>query len=222
MRVVIGDDEVLVREGLAHVLQGGGFEVVASAANATELLTCTAALRPDLIVTDIRMPPHGTDDGLVAALRIRRELPGTAVVVLSQYVQRRYAMELLAGNSSGVGYLLKQRVADIATFCADVRRVGDGGTVLDPLVVERMLARAGRGDDTLITLTGRQRQILGLMAEGCSNAAIARRISITEKAVVAHVSKIYDRLGLRPDDDEHRRVLAVVRFLNRAGPRDPA
>jgi DNA-binding NarL/FixJ family response regulator len=222
VRVVIGDDEVLVREGLAHVLQGGGFEVVASAANATELLTCTAALRPDLIVTDIRMPPHGTDDGLVAALRIRRELPGTAVVVLSQYVQRRYAMELLAGNSSGVGYLLKQRVADIATFCADVRRVGAGGTALDPLVVERMLARAGRGDDTLITLTGRQRQILGLMAEGCSNAAIARRISITEKAVVAHVSKIYDRLGLRPDDDEHRRVLAVVRFLNRAGPRDPA
>lgn len=215
MRVVIGDDEVLVREGLGHVLQNGGFDVVASAKDATELLSRTAALRPDLIVTDIRMPPGNTDDGLVAAIRIRQELPGTAIVVLSQYVQRRYAMELLEGNPSGVGYLLKQRVADITTFCADVRRVGAGGTALDPLVVERMLARAGRGDDALTTLTGRQREILGLMAEGCSNAAIARRISITEKAVVAHVSKIYDGLGLRPDDDEHRRVLAVIRFLNR-------
>lgn len=123
-------------------------------------------------------------------------------------------MEVLAENSSGIGYLLKQRVADITTFCADVRRVGAGGTALDPLVVERMLVRAGHGDDALSALTGRQREILALMAEGCSNAAIARRISITEKAVVAHVSKVYDGLGLRPDD-EHRRVLAVVRFLNR-------
>lgn len=215
MRVVIGDDEVLVREGLGHVLQHGGFEIVASVASATELVDRAASLRPDLIVTDIRMPPHHADDGLIAALQIRRQLPEIAIVVLSQYVQRRYAMELLEGNPSGIGYLLKQRVADIATFCADVRRVGAGGTALDPLVVERMLVRAGRGDDALSVLTGRQREIIAMMAEGCSNAAIARRISITEKAVVAHVSKIYDGLGLRPDDDEHRRVLAVVRFLNR-------
>lgn len=215
MRVVIGDDEVFVRVGLEQVLRNGGFEVVAAAADASELLRFAGQHRPDIVVTDIRMPPGNTDDGLIAALRIRRDLPGTAVVVVSQHLQRRYAVELLAKSPSGIGYLLKQRITDAATFCADVRRVGAGGTALDPEIVALMLARARRGGNAIDALTDRQREVLELMAGGNTNSAIARRLSLTEKSVVAHASHIYDGLGLIPDDDGHRRVLAVVQYLNR-------
>ena len=212
MRIVIGEDEALLRQGLTHVLEHAGFVVVATAADAAEMVRHVAERRPDLVVTDIRMPPSRTDEGLRAALEIRREWPDTAVVVLSQYVQRRYAVELLSTNSSGVGYLLKQRIANVATFCADLERVGAGGTVLDPEVVAVMLARARREDDALGLLTDRQREVL---AEGRTNASIARQMSITEKAVVQHASHIYDALGLSPSDDDHRRVLAVLRYLSR-------
>ena len=215
MRVVIGDDEVLVRAGLEQVLRAGGFDVVAAAADAAELVRYAGLHRPDIVVTDIRMPPGGSDDGLIAALRIRRELPGTAVVVVSQHLQRRYAVELLAKSPAGIGYLLKQRIADGATFCADVRQVGAGGTALDPEIVTLMLARARRGGDAIDNLTDRQRQVLELMAAGKTNSAIARQLSLTEKSVVAHASNIYNGLGLLPDDDGHRRVLAVMQYLNR-------
>jgi DNA-binding NarL/FixJ family response regulator len=215
MRVVIGEDEALLRQGLTLVLQQGGFDVVADAVNAPELLRCVRQQTPDLVVTDIRMPPTYADEGLLAALEIRRTMPETAIVVLSQHVQRRYAMELLTERPAGVGYLLKQRIADIATFCEDLRRVCAGGTVLDPEVVALMVARAQRDDDALARLTARQREVLALMAEGRSNAAIARGLTITEKAVVQHVSRIYDELGLPPSEDDHRRVLAVVRYLSR-------
>jgi DNA-binding NarL/FixJ family response regulator len=213
VRIVIGEDEALLRHGLTHVLEHAGHDVVGSAADAEDLIRLTAEHGPDLVVTDIRMPPGHTDEGLVAALRIRRERPGTAVVVLSQHVQRRYASELLAEQPSGLGYLLKQRIADIPTFCADLERVCDGGTVLDPEVVELMLARARRERGAVDALTARQREVLALVAQGRTNAAVARRLSITEKAVVGHVSHIYDQLGLPPSDDDHRRVLAVLRYL---------
>jgi DNA-binding NarL/FixJ family response regulator len=215
VRIVIGEDEALLRQGLTHVLEHAGFTVVATAADAAEMVRHVAERRPDLVLTDIRMPPGHTDEGLRAALEIRREWPGTAVVVLSQYVQRRYAVELLTANPSGVGYLLKQRIADVATFCADLERVAAGGTVLDPEVVALMLARARRDDGALELLTDRQREVLALMAEGRTNASIARRMSITDKAVVQHASHIYDALGLTPSDDDHRRVLAVLRYLSR-------
>ncbi|HEU4540199.1 MAG TPA: response regulator transcription factor [Jiangellaceae bacterium] len=214
MRVVIGEDEVLLRQGLTHVLDHAGFEVVATAADATELVRRAREHKPDLVVTDIRMPPSHTDEGLVAALQIRRARPQTAVVVLSQHVQRRYAAELLAEFPSGVGYLLKQRIADIDTFCEDLERVCNGGTVLDPEVVALMLARAQHSDDALGRLTERQHEVLALMAQGRSNAAIARQLTITEKAVVQHTSHIYDILGLSPGADDHRRVLAVLRYLS--------
>ena len=215
MRIVIGEDEALLRQGLTHVLEHAGHVVVGTAPDATELLRHTEEREPDLVVTDIRMPPGHTDEGLVAALQIHRSRPQTAIVVLSQHVQRRYAMELLTVRPSGVGYLLKQRIADVPTFCADLERVCAGGTVLDPEVVSLMVARARRNDDAVDRLTPRQQEVLTLMAEGRSNAAIARRLTITEKAVVGHVSRIYDELGLPPSDDDHRRVLAVVRHLAR-------
>jgi DNA-binding NarL/FixJ family response regulator len=189
--------------------------VVASAADASEMVRHVDERHPDLVVTDIRMPPGRTDDGLRAALEIRREWPGTAVVVLSQYVQRRYALELLSADPSGIGYLLKQRIADVPTFCADLERVATGATVLDPEVVALMLARARREDDALAQLTDRQREVLALMAEGRTNSSIARRMSITDKAVVHHASHIYSALGLPPSEDDHRRVLAVLRYLSR-------
>ncbi len=215
MRVVIGEDEALLREGLTHLLEHAGFDVVATAPDATELIRHATERQPDLVVTDIRMPPSHTDEGLVAALQIRRTRPETAVVVLSQHVQRRYAAELLAEFPSGVGYLLKQRIADVDTFCEDLERVCKGGTVLDPEVVALMLARAQRSDDALGRLTERQHEVLTLMAQGRSNAAIAQRLTITEKAVVQHTSHIYDILGLAPGADDHRRVLAVLRYLSR-------
>jgi DNA-binding NarL/FixJ family response regulator len=213
VRVVIGEDEALLREGLALVLSRGDFDVVASARDADELVSHTRRLEPDLVVTDIRMPPSFTDEGLRAALELRRSCPAVSIVVLSQYVQRQHATELLAGPANGVGYLLKQRIADIPTFCADLRRVGAGGTVLDPEVVALMVARARHDRNGLSRLTDRQLEVLALMAGGRSNASIARSLAISEKAVVQHISHIYDELGLPESADDHRRVLAVVRYL---------
>jgi DNA-binding NarL/FixJ family response regulator len=212
MRVVIAEDEVLLRAGLRHVLEAGGIDVVAAAADADELLAVTAELRPDLVVTDIRMPPTNTDEGLRAAIQIRRRLD-IAIVVLSQHLQRRYALELLADDPSSIGYLLKQRIADIDAFTNDLHQVSAGATVLDPEVVKLMMARARGERDELARLTPRQHDVLALMAEGRSNAAIARRLAVSERAVVQHTSHIYDELGLPPSDDDHRRVLAVVKYL---------
>ncbi|MHA7209021.1 response regulator transcription factor [Arthrobacter sp. MDT1-65] len=214
MRVVIGEDETLLRQGLTLVLEQEGFDVVAAVPNAGRLLDAVARHRPDLVVTDIRMPPTHTDEGLVAALRIRAEHPDSAVVVLSQYVQRRYAVELLT-NRPGVGYLLKQRIADVDAFCADLRRVAGGGTALDPEVVDVLVRRARLAQDDLARLTPRQQEVLSLMAEGRSNAWIASRLVVTEKAVVQHSSRIYEALGLPVAVDDHRRVLAVIRYLTR-------
>jgi DNA-binding NarL/FixJ family response regulator len=215
VRIVIGEDEALLRQGMTHLLERSGHQVVGSVADADELVRQVDERRPDVVVTDIRMPPDFTDDGLRAARRIRGTHPGIGVMVLSQHVQRRYAVELIADNPSGVGYLLKQRIADVSTFCADLVRVAEGGTVLDPEVVALMITRADRDDTSGRRLTPRQQQVLALMAEGRSNAAIAEGLSITEKAVVQHVSRIYDHLMLPPNTDDHRRVLAVLHHLAR-------
>ncbi|MGY1688106.1 response regulator [Geodermatophilus sp. SYSU D00804] len=214
MRVVIGEDEALLRTGLTHVLQAAGFDVVAAVGDAHELVRSTEEHAPDVVVTDIRMPPDRKDAGLRAAVRIRREHPGIAVLVLSQHLQRAYAVELLGDRSSGVGYLLKQRIADVDTFTDDIRRIAAGGTVLDPEVVSLMVARARGHHGALDRLTPRQQQVLALMSEGRTNASIARTLSVTERAVVQHTSHIYDELGLAPSDDDHRRVLAVIRYLS--------
>lgn len=216
MRVVIGEDEVLLQRGLQLVLEQGEFEVVAVAGDAVELEAAVEEHRPDLIVTDIRMPPSHTDEGLVTALRIRERYPEIAVMVLSQYVQRRYARELVTSQAGSVGYLLKQRIADIERFLTDLRTVAGGGTVLDPDVIAMLVARAKHSDSAIGTLTPRQQEVLALMAEGRSNAKIAASLFVTEKAVVQHTSRIYDALGLPPDADAHRRVLAVVRYLTEA------
>lgn len=213
MRVVIGEDEVLLREGLRGLLENEGFEVQAAVGTAVELENEVARHRPDLVVTDIRMPPDHSDEGLLAAIRIRQGHPSVAVVVLSQYVQRRYALELLGNNIGGVGYLLKQRIADVTTFTADLRRVAAGGTALDPDVVSIMLSRASLLGSAVGTLTPRQVEVVGLMAEGRSNAGIASQLHLSAKAVVQHTSNIYDAFGLPVDADDHRRVLAVIRFL---------
>ncbi|MBS1846616.1 MAG: response regulator transcription factor [Actinobacteria bacterium] len=212
MRVVIGEDQALMLEGLALLLERDGAEVVGRAAGAPDLVRKANAHRPDLVVTDIRMPPNGADDGLQAALRIRAEHPDIAVLVLSQHVQRSYATELVERGTVGVGYLLKQRVANFSSFSSDVRRVAAGECVLDPEVVATMMSRT-RHDPGLERLTPRQREVLALMAEGRSNRAIADRLTLTTKAVVRHVSHIYDTLGLEPTGEDHRRVLAVVRYL---------
>jgi DNA-binding NarL/FixJ family response regulator len=215
VRVVIGEDEALLREGLTLVLHQGGFEVVAAARDATELLRYVGQLTPDLVVTDIRMPPDYTDEGLRAALQIRQDNPQISIVVLSQHLQRQHATELLAAPAGGVGYLLKQRIADIPTFCADLERVCAGRTVLDPDVVALLVSRARHEANGLSQLTNRQLDVLALMAEGRSNARIARTLFISEKAVVQHTSHIYDELGLPASEDDHRRVLAVLRYLTR-------
>ncbi|AEA28447.1 response regulator [Pseudonocardia benzenivorans] len=213
MRVVIGEDEALLREGLVLLLEGAGYEVAAVADNAVDLVSHASRHRPDLVLTDIRMPPEHTEDGLRAAIAIRAAHPATAVLVLSQYVHRQYAQELLADRPAGVGYLLKQRVADVAGFCRDLDIVAGGGTVLDPEVVSAMLSRARSGHDALTRLTPRQSDVIELVAQGRTNSGIARRLGISEKAVVQHVSRIYDLLGLSITDDDHRRVLAVIRYL---------
>jgi DNA-binding NarL/FixJ family response regulator len=210
VRVVIGEDEPLLREGLALVLSRNGFEVVSAVGDADALRSAVEADRPDVVVTDIRMPPGNTDDGLRAALDIR-----TPVLVLSQHVSRRYVAALLGDRAGGVGYLLKHRVTDVAGFCDDLTRVARGGVVLDPDVVTVMVGRSARDDGRVDRLTPRQLQVLGLVAEGRSNLAIANRLGITEKAVARHAAQIYDALDLPPSLDDHRRVLAVVRFLDR-------
>ena len=213
MRVILGEDEVLLREGLRHLLDSDGFDVVAVAGDAERLQHEVASHLPDLVITDIRMPPTHTDEGLLAALRMRERHPAIPVVVLSQHVQRRYATELLDQDGGGFGYLLKQRIADVTTFTADLRRVAAGGTALDPEVVSVLLARATRASEPVGSLTPRQREVLALMAEGRSNARIASTLFLSEKAVVQHTSNIYEALGLPVDADDHRRVLAVIRFL---------
>jgi DNA-binding NarL/FixJ family response regulator len=213
VRVLIGEDEALLREGLVLMLSRAGFAVVGQTGDASELPGLSAELHPDVVVTDIRMPPTHSDDGLRAALEIRGTQPGTAVMLTSQYVQRRYAMELMGEDPGGVGYLLKQRITDGAAFCHDLRTVAGGGTVLDPEVVRTMMDRATRQTGALTGLTPRQRQVLSAMAEGHSNAAIARALGITERAVVQHASAIYDQFGLPVSQDSHRRVLAVLRHL---------
>jgi DNA-binding NarL/FixJ family response regulator len=217
VRVVIGEDEALLRDGLALVLQRAGAEVVATVGDGRALADAAAAEEPDLVVTDIRMPPSFRDEGLQAALEIRAGRPDMAILVLSHYVQRRYADALLNSSGSasgGTGYLLKQRVTDIDAFCDSVRRVAAGDTVLDPDVIAIITARAARSEP-LARLTPRQVEVLGLMARGLSNAAIAERLVVTEKTVVSHTSRIYDALDLDDAPDVHRRVLAVLSHLAR-------
>ncbi len=212
MRVVIAEDSVLLREGLARLLDEAGFEVVEAVADGEQLLRSVAEHTPDVVVADVRMPPTHTDEGVRAALVIRQRWPSTAVLVLSQYVEERYATELLAGDTRGVGYLLKDRVADVDEFVAALRRVGAGGAALDPEVVSQLLLRGRRRP--LDALTPREQEVLKLMAEGRSNGAIAAALVVTDGAVEKHVSSIFTKLGLQPADTDHRRVLAVLSFLD--------
>ncbi len=212
MRVVVADDSVLLREGIVRLLEEAGLEVVGQAGDAEDLVRKVSAHRPDVAIVDIRMPPTHTDDGLRAALEIRRRLPDTGVLVLSQYVEEGYALELVADSAEGTGYLLKDRVAEVERFVDSVRRVAEGGSALDPEVVAHLLGRRRR-DDPLAELTGREREVLALMAEGRSNHAIAEQLVVTERAVEKHVTSIFERLGLPPTAEDHRRVLAVLTFL---------
>jgi len=212
MRVVVAEDSVLLREGIVRLLDEAGFEVVGQAGDAEDLLRKASAHKPDVAVVDIRMPPTSTDDGLRAALEIRRNLPGTGVLVLSQYVEEGYALDLLGDGADGTGYLLKDRVADVERFVEAVRRVAAGGSVLDPEVVATLLGRRRR-DDPIEALTDREREVLALMAEGRSNQAIAEQMVVTERAVEKHVTSIFSKLDLPPAPEDHRRVLAVLTFL---------
>ena len=212
MRVVIGEDSLLLRAGIARLLDDAGIEVVGQAGDLDDLLRKVRAHKPDVAIVDIKMPPTHTDEGLKAALTIRAELPRTAVLVLSQYVEKEYAAELLAENAEGVGYLLKDRVADLERFIDAVRRVADGGSVLDPEVVSQMLARR-RSADPLDELTPREREVLAMMAEGRSNHSIATELVVTERAVEKHVTSIFAKLSLPATADDHRRVLAVLAYL---------
>jgi DNA-binding NarL/FixJ family response regulator len=212
MRVVLAEDSLLLRAGIARLLEDAGIEVVGQAADLDEVLRKVRAHKPDVAIVDIKMPPTQTDEGLQAAQTIRSELPGTAVLVLSQYVEKDYAVELLAESAEGVGYLLKDRVADIERFIDAVRRVADGGSVLDPAVVSRMLTR--RSVSPLDDLTPREREVLALMAEGRSNHSIAAELVVSERAVEKHVSAIFAKLEIPATGQDHRRVLAVLAFLN--------
>ena len=210
MRIVIADDAVLLREGAARLLEDAGFEVVGQAADADDLMRKVRAHKPDVAIIDVRMPPDNSDDGLRAALSIRQELPDVGILLLSQYVEDRYIGELLAGGTEGIGYLLKDRVGEIERFTEAVQRVGRGGSVLDPEVVAQMV---GRREEPLSELTERERDVLALMAEGYSNRAIAETIFVSERAVERHVTSIFSKLGLEATGQEHRRVLAVLRYL---------
>lgn len=212
MRIVIAEDSVLLREGLVRLLTEAGYEVVAQVGDGPGLVAAIVDQQPDVAIVDVRMPPGFRDEGLRAAIEARRRVPSCAVVVLSQYVEERYASELLERGARGVGYLLKDRVADVADFLAAVRQVAAGGTVLDPEVVGQLVARR-RQHTHLDTLTVREREVLSLMAEGRSNQAIADRLVVTGGAVEKHVSTIFAKLGLAPTDADHRRVLAVLTFL---------
>ena len=212
MRVVIAEDSILLREGLARLLADGGVEVVAQVGDGPGLVAAVDAYRPDLAVVDVRMPPTHTDEGLRAAMEVRERAPTTAILVLSQYVEERYATDLLAGGAQGVGYLLKDRVADVGEFLAAVRRVGEGGAAIDPEVVAQLLGRRRRSDP-LASLSPRELDVLALMAEGRSNAAIAERLVVTDGAVEKHISSIFGKLGLPAAPSDHRRVLAVLTYL---------
>lgn len=211
MRVVIAEDAVLLREGLVRLLAEEGHQVTAAVGDALALVEAVTAERPDVCIVDVRMPPSFTDEGLRAAIEIRSRWPGTPVLVLSQYVEERYATELLSGDTRGVGYLLKDRVADVREFLDALGRVAEGGTALDPEVVAQLLARAKRHPHD--ELTPREREVLALMAEGLSNAGIASRLVVTEGAVEKHISSIFAKLGLQPTEPVHRRVLAVLTYL---------
>ncbi|MGP3917773.1 LuxR C-terminal-related transcriptional regulator [Nonomuraea sp. 10N515B] len=218
MRVVVADDSLLTREGIAHVLGRSGFTVAGQADAAGTLLALVNAEKPDLVVVDIRMPPTHADEGLVAAERIRADHPGVGVLVLSQYVEPGYALRLLEERPEQVGYLLKERVFDPVILVDALRRLADGETVIDPTIVSRILGRR-RVKDPLDALTDRERQVLGLVAEGMSNKAIAARLTITDRTVEAHVAQVFAKLGLADDPASHRRVLAVLAFLRSAGTR---
>ena len=212
MRIVIAEDSVLLRAGLTRLLSEAGLDVVAAVGDAVELLDAIARVQPDLAVVDVRMPPTNTDEGIRAAVEIRTRWPSIGILVLSQYVEERYATDLLAGDTAGVGYLLKDRVADVRDFVDAIRRVGEGGTALDPEVVAQLLARSRRRDP-LERLTPREREVLGLMAEGRSNAAIAMALVVSDGAVEKHVRSIFSKLDLPPTELDHRRVLAVLHWL---------
>ena len=212
VRVVIADDSVLLREGIARLLEESGFEVAGQAGDAEDLLRKVRAHKPDVAVIDVRMPPTHTDEGLRAAHQIRAECPNTAVLVLSQYVEEAYALDLLSASTERTGYLLKDRVADIATFADAVKRVANGGSALDSEVVGLLLGRRGR-EDPLAVLTPREREVLGLMAEGRSNAGMAEALVISERAIEKHVTAIFSKLDLPKAAEDHRRVLAVLTFL---------
>jgi DNA-binding NarL/FixJ family response regulator len=212
VRVVIAEDSVLLREGVARILADAGFEVVGQAGTADELMLKVRSYSPDVAIVDIRMPPTHTDEGLRAAQEIREKHPGIGVLVLSQYVEPAYAMELLAESAEGVGYLLKDRVSDMGEFTDAVRRVAGGGSALDPTIVSQLVGRR-RGDDPLGQLTAREREVLGLMAEGRSNQGIAERLVVTERAVEKHVTSIFGKLRLPAAPADHRRVLAVLAYL---------
>jgi DNA-binding NarL/FixJ family response regulator len=215
MRIVVADDSFLLREGLQLMLAEAGHEVVAAVADGPSFVAAVLEQRPDLAIVDVRMPPTHTDEGLRAAVEVRRAWPGARVLVLSQYVEASYADDLLAAGEGGVGYLLKDRVGDLDTFLADLDLVAGGGTALDPQVVRQLM---GRHRDPVAALTPREREVLALMAEGRSNAAIAAAMVVTPGAVEKHTQRIFAKLGLRPDDDAaHRRVSAVVRYLRSSG-----
>jgi DNA-binding NarL/FixJ family response regulator len=216
VRVVVADDAVILREGLARLLGEAGFEVVGLAGDADELCMLVERAQPDVAIVDIRMPPTHTDEGLQAAKRIRERWPQVGILVLSQYVQARYAVELLAQGTERVGYLLKDRVSDLGELSLSVRRIGAGGSVLDPMVVAQLVGQRRKGDTPLEDLTERELEVLALMAEGRSNKAIAERLFITEHTVEKHVKNIFATLRLPQSGDDHRRVLAVVTFLNAA------
>ncbi len=212
MRVVIADDAVLLREGAARLLEDAGFEVVAQSGDAEDLLRKVRSHKPDVAIVDVRMPPENVDDGLRAALTIREELPEVGILLLSQYVEDRYLGELLAGGAEGVGYLLKDRLSDVERLTEAVQRVAAGGSVLDPQVVAQMLGRA-RAEGPLDSLTEREREVLGRMAEGRTNRAIAEELFVSERAVERHVTSIFTKLDLPAGEQDHRRVLAVLAYL---------
>jgi DNA-binding NarL/FixJ family response regulator len=212
IRVLVGEDQPIVRAGIVHVLQDSGFEVIGTAADARDLVSKARADRPDVVITDIQMPPDHTDDGLRAALEIRAAKPGVGVLVLSQYLEDRYAFDLVADGAQGVGYLLKEKVGDLRVFTDAVRRVADGGSALDPDVVARLVGRRRRSS-ALDSLTKRESEVLALIAEGFSNAGVAQELVVTVAAVERHVTSIFGKLGLYPSPDQHRRVLAVLNYL---------
>jgi DNA-binding NarL/FixJ family response regulator len=212
VRVVIAEDSVLLRAGLIKLLGAAGIEVLAAVGDAEELLAAVPVHRPDAVIVDVRMPPSHTDEGLRAAIAIRRDHPGVGILVFSQYIETRYAADLLATGSGGIGYLLKDRVADVAEFTDAITRIAAGGTALDPEVVSGLLSASGHVS-TLSTLTAREHDVLALMAEGRSNSAIADRIIVSERAVEKHISNIFTKLALPPSDSDHRRVLAVLAYL---------